>query len=264
MESSALEVLGPGHHLHPARVLKGYRSRVHLAAIMDEHERPAYAYVKAFPLLSKGIANEFLGRLLARARGLSVPRRAWILLVPTERLKEMYPQDSWPKAETYPCWATEAMHPPDQAPPPIQARDAHAWSERIARWPQLHAAVALNEWIANKDANGGNLIPLDWTEFGVLDFADILGGQEWDEKTLNTLEYVQNKLSYLAWNGTPEHEDALLVIEHGHQHKPTLDAVRDELEDWWGVMLKKKEMRTALKFLQRRANVQTLIRSFAP
>jgi hypothetical protein len=245
-------------------VLKGYSSRVHLAVIMDEQELPTYAYIKAFPIKSKGIANELLGRLLARVRGMAVAPRAWILLVPTERLRELHPNDKWPKDETYPCWASEALHPPDQTPPSIQARDADAWADRLVRWPQLHAAVALNEWIANKDSNSGNLIPLERNEFGMLDFADILGGRDWDEKKLKALDYVQNKLTFLAWNGMPAHEDALLIIEHGHQHMHALSAIREELEDWWSALLKKGEVRAGLKFLQQRANAQTLMRSFAP
>lgn len=242
-----ITVLGPGHHLYFARRIDGYSSCLHLAELMDEKGRALRAYVKAFPASSKGIVNEAIGWLTARAVGLPCPPRAYILLMHTERLAAEYPDRKWGNSEMYPTFATEAL-----AGTPIDWIDAAHYAAQIKHWPHLPAAIALHEALHNVDGNAGNLLALDGGGYATIDYGDILGGRDWSAKTLRKLGWLHNKLLHLSCNGMPNAREIAAIRHAASAHAGAYNEIRDELEMWFEKLLKRGDHNAASAFLAER------------
>ncbi|WP_047237332.1 hypothetical protein [Chromobacterium subtsugae] len=252
----SITLLGAGHHLHAARRIDGYSSCVHRAELRAPDGGTLTAYVKAFPSSkeSKALANEIAGYLLARACGLSTAPRAFILLIHVRKLRKLFPEYTWPGGDDdlFPTWATEELQ--DSKLTLVSEADAIAWRQRVQQWTQLPAAIAFHQWLQNIDANAGNLLWLGESDFALIDYADILGGQDWTADSLKTAGYLHNKLLHLAYGGVPDPASAN-AIEESHQFASQAWAQeKGTIIDWWDDLLKRKEAAAAAEFIESRSS----------
>lgn len=250
----SITLLGAGHHLHAGRRIDGYSSCVHRAELRAPDGSTFAAYVKAFPSDNKALANEVAGYLLAKASGLTTAPRAFILLIHVRKLRTLFPENKWPGSDDdiYPTWATEELH--DSKLTLVSEADAIAWREQVQQWPQLPGAIAFHQWLQNIDANAGNLLWLEGNDFALIDYADILGGQDWTPDSLASAGYLHNKLLHLAYGGVPD-QAATREIEACHQMaSQAWQQTKDTIMDWWGDLLKRKDREAACRFIEARSD----------
>jgi len=251
-----IPLLGPGHHRYVISRVDGFSSCLHQASIVDDDGRSHVAFVKAFPSGSKGLANEACGWLLARAAGLPTAESAWILILPVALLREAFPELVWPgRDDDYlPTWATSAVSP-TAAECVVTVQDQDVWAERLLAWGHLHDAVAINDLLHNIDANAGNLIATSPSDFAIVDFAEILGGQNWTAKSLQKLGYLHNKLCHLAWGNLPSPQDAQAIGQSTRKLAAAWPTVRHVVANWWDELLgSRKDIEAGLAFIDSRAN----------
>lgn len=251
----SIPLLGAGHHLHASRRLDGFSSCVHRAELRDEHGHLVTAYVKAFPTNSKALPNEVLGWLANQARGIPCPARAWLILVPVRKLRQLWPELRWPGKEhdDYLCWATEEI---PRARHLLASPDALIWQEVVRLWTKLPQAIAVNYWLHHVDANAGNLLGLDGGHFAVIDMADILGGAHWTARTLRELDnhYLEEKLLRLGYDGQVDPATLYEIELAAAAHAEVWRTIRAHVMEWWELLLNKKDRMAAEAWLERRAS----------
>lgn len=250
-----IEILGDGHHRFAVQRIDGFSSCLHLAAIVDAQGQHHTAFIKAFPTYSKGIANEIAGWVLSHKAGLPAPERAWIIGLQVGRLRRLFPEQEWPgqNDDLMLTWATKSLSPV-ATDCYLSLDDADVWAERIQAWPQLHDAVIQAELLHNVDANAGNLVAIDETNFAVVDFADILGGQDWSAATVKKLDYFHNKLNHLAWGGLPGSEDQLELSQSMRRVAQAWYEARPVVAQWWSILIDRaKDREGGLAFVDRNA-----------
>lgn len=249
----SITLLGSGHHLHASRRIDGFSTRTHRAEILDETGQPFTAYVKAFPADNKGLVNELTGYVLARTLGLPVSPRAYVILVPIKKLRKLHPETDWPgkAGDCWPCWATAELH--NHTLQLVSLHDQIAWRADVNLWPDLPAAIAFCEWLANADANPGNLLRHAPGEYSLIDFAEILGGANWTAKTLQGNARPGNKLLILASGGVPDSATVADCMKAARKHRNAWEAGSGMLYDWWNDLLSPKEQTAAARFIAQRA-----------
>lgn len=249
-----IQILGPNHHLYYDKTIDGVSTCVHRAAISDENGVTRIAFVKAFPTDSYGIPNEILGWISSKLVGAHVAKNAYILILPVDKLRSIHPDQKWPGSDNdyLLCWATEELSPV-AADCLVKAGDIDAWEEAILGWDGLHLSVALSDWLYNADVNAGNLIAIGEDDFAIVDFAECLGGQLWNAKSLISLPYFASKLAHLAWGSlVPPIAQKIITQEH-EKIVVAWPEIRKEVEFWWKKLkVKEKDISAAMTFLRSR------------
>jgi hypothetical protein len=251
-----IDLLGPGHHIVALERVDGYSSFLHHAAIRDRSGVTRNAYVKAFPAGTRGIANELCGWIWHKAYGMQTAERAWIMLLPAGKLRAIFPEVDWPGGDDslLTTWVTETImdHDADSTVPLV---DGMLWADRIAAWPALHDAIALGNLLHNTDSNGGNLIATGLTDFALVDFAEILGGQHWTRDTICNLRYNHNKIAYLAWNGFPSKQDKEAIEAATVKASTLWPEIKQFVTGWWRDLIRDQlDCEAGLTWLEKQAN----------
>ncbi|MGQ5524881.1 hypothetical protein ACUHMQ_16690 [Chitinimonas sp. PSY-7] len=211
----------------------GFSSCVSLADITDEHGQEHQVYIKAFPKAGDFLVGEVLLWGLSKLRDLECPDQAWLMVIPATMLKSLYREVDWLKewGEEVPCFVTSSLI----ADAPPQTCSAPVETEELRKWSQLDEAIALVEWLANADANLGNLVRLPWpggVTYGLIDGGCCLGLSEsnprLDEPHLDKLrptragEAIYNKLADAVYGVPLASKEAISVMNAAKAHERLL------------------------------------------
>ena len=225
----------------------GIRANTHLA-LVNLDGNPRRVYLKVFSDHTRGLANEIAGWLIATALGLPAPLRACLIDISGATLSKIHGQ---PMTSSI-AFGVEAL-PGKSVKYLYKNADADLISGALAKWDNLHKAVAFDDWIANKDRNNGNIIRLGKGKFSLIDHSDILTGPAWSAANLDPALDVRNRLAEMIWNEHPDKEDAGRIADAANAHLAALQHSIAELEDWWKMLLDETELTAARTFLHTRA-----------
>ena len=103
---------------------------------------------------SRGLVNEAVGYMLAKACGLPVPPLAFIVMVSGERLREAHPSlsASVSAAKSYQCWATSAV---DGA---VFKPNQSSVIAILKKWRLTPTMLAFDDWLLNTDRSTANIV----------------------------------------------------------------------------------------------------------
>lgn len=252
-----MKVLSHHNLIAPIRAINGFSTCIFLGALIDEDGTARTCYIKAFVPGSRGLTGELTGWILSGAAGLRQPTAAWIILIEPRFLAALWPEIDWGN-ELTPCWASLQLDCP--SPENMPARASKRLQRELRQWSSLPLAISMVEWLANGDANAGNLLRLAPGEFAMLDWAEAFGGQFWTAEQLPKIEWVYNKMAYLAGYIGPQlaisPADANRVMQAAAKHNIALLASETALFEWLSDLIGTHETSAALAFLRQRAGLE--------
>ena len=132
-------------------------------------------YVTEKNRTNRGLVNEAVGYLLAKACGLPVAPHAFVIDVSGQRLLEAHAslRGSINAAHSYPCWATSAV---DGA----QAKQNHGLViDTLRKWSLLPKMLAFDDWVANSDRTAANIVCTGKQNLTLIDHGHIGGSLYW-------------------------------------------------------------------------------------
>lgn len=176
-----IALLDSGHYLAPLEPVNEGAQFTHMARVNFAGEI-ATAYVKLYPRDSGGLIGETLGYVAAAAHDIPRPQHAAILQLWPEQLAGL-PLPPWLDASegAINAWCCERV--PGKSLEHYYRcgeQDDDLWRQVLT---SLNAAaiVGIDEWIANRDRNNGNLIRLSPKVWAVIDHGEALGSQLWPQ-----------------------------------------------------------------------------------
>lgn len=223
------------------------------------------AFAKFYPSDSRAMVNEITGWLLGKAAGLPVPDRAFIALVPLDKLPQ--PLEGVTAMATaqgrahFPAFCTTSAAPTAVTP----VVETTGLLDEMRRWEHVHACVAFDERIANADRHPLNLVRRGLRDFVLIDHGRLAwrtDRPEWCASSLaDPLAEYDNRLTGFLWGLLPDLLTANAIIAAAAKLRDGLAAVRDELHYWWSVLVQDEGDRAAWgEFLSRRlAAVEQLL-----
>ncbi len=251
----------------------GFSSCVSLADIRDEHGQEYQVYIKAVPQAGDFLVVEILLWGLSKLRDLECPAQAWLMLVPAKSLKALYPEVDWVNewGEVVPCFVTTSL----LADAPQQTCTAPIETEELRRWSQINEAIALVEWLANADANLGNLVRLPKSggvTYGIIDGGCCLGlsgsASRLDESHLDKLrpkrsgEAIYNKLADAVYGVPLASKEAISVMNAAKVHSQLLQDAEEFFTGEFSRLLSDASLVLQLiRLLRERASLSWLTRN---
>ncbi len=160
------------------------------------------AYIK--DLTPRELLGELIGSYIGKQLGLPLPDA--FLAIAT---KEQGPWANAPMVDennSRILFATSAVQSPQTLFFYTQKPDENIL-RKLIEWPFYAQAVAFDEWIANIDRHGGNILISGDRKFWLIDHSHILTGNTWSVATLTTMAsmaFVNQLPTYTKTIMTPE------------------------------------------------------------
>lgn len=246
-KNPTIHVLGPERHAGWACVSPTSA----LADLIDENKQHVMAYIKPFPLNSRGCFGEISRWTLATSQGISTSPKVWIHLLSPERAREAWPDQIWPDEPTI-CFASAEINN-DIADCQFQT-DSPLLIEMLLKWPMLYHTIALDIWLDNIDSHPGNLIWTGENDFVVIDGAECFGGQFWTTAQLENPAYSINKLAALIGaidDFVPTASAKIKILAASTSHNAAFISCESLLQEWARKLIGPQECHAPLDSLRR-------------
>ena len=210
-------------------------------------------YLKHYPenpLISRGLANEVCGYLLASAAGLPVPSNPLIIALPRERLTEVHPQYAHRlRNDVLFAWATEET---GGSPLPADLEFAGA---ALRKWQYVGDLVAFDTWAAIPDRTPRNLARRRNRQITVIDHGHLGGSVRWIPDLLPVDEDRRHPFLDLWPSGQVPDEVNQRIMVAAEQHPACMQRIAPELNHWMGrLMANSGDTMALVDFLTKRAD----------
>lgn len=204
-----------------ARITADEHCRIYLKPFLDEH--------------SRGLANEITFWLYNAAVGVPQPREAFVVLAEPGFLAAKWPEIAWPTDRLIRCFATVAL--PSVSPKQfVRNERSRLLQQELLQWPDLLRCLVVHEVLHNSDGNLQGFLRLGPARYASLDGGNIMGGMQWTPESLACLQYVSNKLMYLAFRNRPSQQTLEQMIKCGEDFSLRLHQVMAEMFHWWWLL----------------------------
>lgn len=201
--------------------------------------------------ISRGLANEALGHLLANACGLPVAPNAFIIDLSGQRLLEAHPklQGSINPASTYLCWATSAVGG-------ALGKTNHAlFIDTIRKWQLLPKMLAFNDWVANSDRTGANIVCAGKQAITLIDHGHIGGSLYWMPDLLPNEGSYSSPILHEIWPKSLPKAVASQMLDEASKLSNVLTVAKGRVRAVLDFLVDDRLSRTAFEeFLEKRAN----------
>jgi hypothetical protein len=158
--------------LNPEQV--GINVGSHIAAVRFEGDKaPTKAYVKFCGPSEHDLFYEILGYILAQNLGIKQPPRAALIIAPLDLIRKhggVLPDWIPKNAQSMPAFCTELS--PSRSISYLYKADAllAKYQDLFINCHNWYASVtAFDEWLANNDRNGGNILQLSPNVYSIID-----------------------------------------------------------------------------------------------
>lgn len=244
---------------------------------IGEFEHPDAGNITAFCKIynpdTKGLINEIIGFLMARALNIKQPDCAFITLIPKDRLPDLNhiakrKDNKWLKLKNCPdvlplfCTSRLDGH---SAAIHFNEKDTQddlitPLANDISQWSQYSAAIALDETIAHTDRHLNNLLRLGSKQYAVIDNGILiseLARSDWHSDMLQKDKLFTNCLYDIVMKNrncrTPSQDDIQRQsIVCGEQHSHCINMIANELNFWLNKLLAQDERQALNEFLDYR------------
>lgn len=200
---------------------------------------------------TRGLVNEAIGHLLARACGLPVAPNAFVIDVSGQRLLEAHPtlRSSINAANSYPCWATSAVEG-------ALANPHHALViDTLRKWNLLPKMLAFDDWVANSDRTAGNIICTGKQKLTLIDHGHIGGSLFWMPDMLPTEGSFSSPVLPEIWPKSIPRTIASQMVESAAEHARVFGAMNARVRSILDFLCEDRLSRNAFEeFLGKRAN----------
>lgn len=230
------------------RVKESEECYTHVAQVHTTEFGTDIAYIKFYPdeiRDSKGLVNEAIGHLVAKALGVPIPAYGIILLLDRVRLVEAHPalNQLLPSNRMWPAWVSQRVHGVS-----VRRPDAKSM-ELLKKWPLLPRLIAFDDWLLNSDRSLRNLLQQRTGEFVAIDHGHIFGGVRWDQSLLTPDMPFQHPFVMELWNGNPPSDVSSKILEAAQGHHEAYTRMRPDLDDLLDKLLENQGDRNQLRAL---------------
>jgi hypothetical protein len=208
-------------------------SLVHLADIHTTKKGATQAFVKIFPEKSQpnGLIKEATGYILANEAGLPVADEAYLALIDNRILESVHPKYKniiRNNQGVNIAWVTTAIKgTPIRY---LQAANEPNFKERLKKSKILAKLLAFDEFTGNIDRNKDNLIIVENGKIALIDHADIGGGINNLNQTMDPNSEYENVLMKNLFGSTPPNQITSGMIFAAEKFSDILDKTRKERE----------------------------------
>jgi hypothetical protein len=200
---------------------------------------------------NRGLVNEAIGYLLAKASDLPVASDAFIVHVPGQRLLEAHPklEKIICTTDLYPCWATSAVEGA------VSKRNQRQVIEALKRWDFCPRMLAFDDWVMNADRTTENVVSSGKKQITLIDHGHIGGSLNWMPDLLASDASIAAQIHRLLWpNGLPK-EISNHIVEEARRHEQIFASVRSRVRSVLDLLIEEPDAASAFEaFLQQRAN----------
>lgn len=258
----------------------GVSEATHIAAVkFSAEDKPTRAYIKFCGpdevdfhelgeltldqiglIHEKRLFNEILAYTLAHHLHIKQPPRAAVIILPLTKFRE----NNWPiphwipdNVDRIPAWCTEES--------PSRSISYIYKTENLIRQHYLQifqscknwygTVSAFDEWLANTDRNGGNILKLSSNVYSIIDHGRIFNNLDFSA-LINTNISSRNIMRNLVELGSNHGEHNKLysaMVMASDSHKPALDKSITEIKKWLNLFNSIDEA-TVLRFIEDRSS----------
>ena len=258
----------------------GVTPATHIAAVkFDKDDKPTRAYVKFCGpdsvdyqelgklnleqiglIFEKRLFNEILAYTLAHHLQIRQPPRAAVIVLPLKKFRENdWPLPQWipDSLDRIPAWCTEES--PSRAISYIYKTEDlivnHYFQifESCKNW--YGAVSAFDEWLANRDRNGGNILKLSPKVYSIIDHGRIFNNLDFSALSNTNIESRNIMRNLIERSRDRGHLSKLYnaMVLASDNHKPALDKSINDIKKWINFFNSIDED-TVLRFIKDRAS----------
>ena len=208
-------------------------------------------YVDGKNRTSRGLVNEAVGHLLAKACGLPVAPHAFVIDVSGQRLLEAHAslRGSINAANSYPCWATSAVHGALLNPKHGLIID------NLRKWSLLPKMLAFDDWVANSDRTAANIVCTGKQQLTLIDHGHIAGSLYWMPDMLPAEGRFSSPILPEIWPKSLPRAIASQMVQNAAEHGRVFAAAKTRLRAVLDFLIDDRQSGKAFEeFLESRAN----------
>lgn len=259
----------------------GVSPATHIAAVkFSAEDKPTRAYIKFCGpdkvdyqelgqltpdqidlIFEKRLFNEILAYTLAHHLHIKQPPRAAVIILPLNKFRE----NNWPiphwipdYLDRIPAWCTEES--PSRSISYIYKTGGPSvflqYTNMFQNCKNWYGTVsAFDEWLANSDRNGGNILKLSSNVYSIIDHGRVFNNLSFS--ALTNTDIVSRNIMRDAIEIGSKHDDHnklySTMVMASDSHKPALDKSITEIKKWLNFFNSIDEA-TVLRFIEDRAS----------
>lgn len=236
MDNSCIEVLPASSLLAVfARTPQGDMAETHICNIEWTNGKVTKSYLKRFHISQQlSLVNEVTGYIIAKGCNLPIAKHAAIIKPDVAAFPHNSNMSEW-------CFVVSAIEGdnPGSFYHLNQLAECAALMNLVAGWDKISETLAFDDWTANQDRHLGNLLVGGKNKISLIDHGNLPITLNWQAQQLDPHFQSTNRLANILWKlGCTPLPIKAKISKASIEHTNVLESIKDELLQWWDILLK--------------------------